>query len=86
MIHMVLKRKPFNGGGHHAHQNSPPLSYVDWLADPRYLIDKRYSARDVVNAGDVPYLFPWHGHVLQQLHHGMGHVLEGPVNKNEAIN
>ena len=25
----------------------------------------------------VPDLLPWHGHILEQLEDGMGHVLEG---------
>ena len=61
--------------GHPLH--SPPLCYVDRLHDPGDLVDERDGARDVIEDRHVPDLLPGHGHVLQQLQHRMGHVLEG---------
>ena len=61
-----------------------PLRNVDRLYDPGDFIDKRDGSCDVVEHGHISNLFPGHGHVLQQLQHGMGHILQRPAEHKEG--
>ena len=45
-------------------------------ATPRDLIHKRDGPSDMVDDRHISYLFPRHGHVLQQLQYSVWHVLE----------
>ena len=58
-------------------QYSPPLRYVYGLHHPGNLVDECDSTGDVVKNLDITNLFPWHRHVLHQLHDGVRHVLQG---------
>lgn len=59
----------------------PPLSYVDWLDNPRNFIDKGNGSRDVIQDRYISNLFPRHRHVLQQLQHCMRHVFKRTVDE-----
>ena len=61
----------------HHDPHAAPLRQVDRLDDPWNLIDEGDGSGDVVKYRDIPDLLPRHWHVLQQLEHGMRHVLEG---------
>lgn len=67
-------------------RDSPPLSEVDWFNDPGYFVDKGDSSSDVVEHRHISDLLPWHWHVLKQLQHGMGHVLECPETRQDNSN
>ena len=60
----------------HGQPHRCPLGVVDGLDDTGHLVDKRNGTRNVVQYGHLPDLLPWAWNVLQQLHHGMRHVLE----------
>ena len=60
----------------HHDPHGAPLSHVHGLNHQRNLVDKRDGASDVVQHLDVANLLPRHWHVLQQLEHGVWHVLE----------
>lgn len=62
----------------------PPLGNVDRLDDPGDLVDKGDGASDVVQDRNVSDLLPGHGHVLQELQHSMGHVLQSPATTNQG--
>ena len=54
----------------------PPLSNVDGLSNPRDLIHKRDGPSDMVDDRHIWYLFPRHGHVLQQLQYSVWHAVD----------
>ena len=64
--------------------NSPPLSDVDRLDNPGYLVDKGDGTSDMIQCSNVTYLFPWHWHVLQEFEHCVRHILQRPEGRGEG--
>lgn len=60
----------------HHQVHGGPLRHVDRLDHPGYLVHERDRAGDVVEDLHVSNLLPRHRHVLEQLEHGVRHVLE----------
>ena len=55
----------------HHDPHGGPLRHVHGLDHLRGLVDEGDGAGDVVDHLAVPNLLPWHGHVLQELEHGV---------------
>mmetsp|Transcript_20333 Transcript_20333/g.60756 ORF Transcript_20333/g.60756 Transcript_20333/m.60756 type:complete len:228 (-) Transcript_20333:172-855(-) len=62
----------------HHDPHGAPLRGVDGLNHKRDFVHKGDGPSDVVQHFDVADLLPRHWHVLEQLEHGMRHVLERP--------
>jgi hypothetical protein len=71
-----LEMTPVSLLASHHHPHRAPLRQIDGLDHPRYLVDERNGARDVIEHAHVTNLLPRHGHVLDELHDRMWHVFE----------
>uniref|UniRef100_A0A182WWC5 Uncharacterized protein n=1 Tax=Anopheles quadriannulatus TaxID=34691 RepID=A0A182WWC5_ANOQN len=60
----------------HHDPHRAPLGNVQRFDHPRNLVHERDRTGNVVQHGNVANLLPRHGHVLQQLHYGVWHVLQ----------